>query len=207
MIPDTADGVSWESREGGWQGASVWQTDALLFDEIGLDLPRDSCGDLRDALLNALPSTDWSQRDPYGYSDEEYLRYSWDSFCELIKFRNRFFFVNDPGDGELLDANQTLQKISDLCSEHGLIMDLLAGTRLFRSRPVKGDLKERARKKELKAWAASEGACNSVKPNEPGRHCNVLCQRTSTDCSAGDRSEIWEFCDRTVRDATGCPHS
>ena len=147
---EAADGVGWDSREGGWQGASVWDTDALLFDEIGLDLPRDSGGDLRKALLDALPSTDWSQRDPYGYSDEEYLRYSWDSFCELVKFRNRFFFADDPGDGELLDANGTLQKISDLCSEHRLIMDLPIGTRLFRSRPVKGDLKARARKNELK---------------------------------------------------------
>lgn len=137
---EAANGVGWDSGEGGWQGATIWDTDDLL-EEIGLDLPNDSNGALREALLDALPSTDWSQRNPYGYNGDEFFRYSWDRFCDKIKHENRFFFLTDRGDGDLLNANRTLRMIGQLCFESGLIVDLPAGSGLFRARASKHILK------------------------------------------------------------------
>jgi len=91
---DAANGVSWDGREGGWQGATTWDTAELLA-EVGLELPNDRSYKLRRALLNALPSLDWSEREPYGYNHDEFFQYSWDRFCETIKHRSRFFFSRE----------------------------------------------------------------------------------------------------------------
>jgi hypothetical protein len=130
---EAVDGVGWDGKEGGWQGAIIWDTDELL-EEIGLELPNDSSGKLREALLDALPSTDWSESEPYGYNRDELFRYSWERFCETIKHQSRFFFSRDRGDGDLLSATRTLGTIGRLCAQFGLIADLAAGSILFRAR-------------------------------------------------------------------------
>jgi HEPN superfamily RES-like protein/RES domain-containing protein len=136
---EAVDGVSWDSGEGGWQGAMIWNTDELL-EEVGLELPNDSSGELREALLDALPSTDWSEGEPYGYNRDEFFRYSWERFCETIKHQSRFFFSRDRGDGDLLNASRTLGTIGRLCSQFGLIADLPAGSVLFHARESKREL-------------------------------------------------------------------
>jgi hypothetical protein len=137
---EAGDGVSWDSGEGGWQGTLIWDTDDLVFEEIGLELPNDSSGELREALVNALPTVEWSQRNPYGYNRDEFFWFSWERFCETIKHRSRFFFLRDRGDGDLLSANRTLNMIARLCSSFGLILDLPEGSTLYRARASKRPL-------------------------------------------------------------------
>ncbi len=60
-----------DSSEGGWQGGPIWDTGDLL-EQIDFELPNDSSGALLEALLDALPSTDWSEKNPYGYNRDEF---------------------------------------------------------------------------------------------------------------------------------------
>jgi hypothetical protein len=90
---DPVQGVTWDSREGGWQGAKVHDTDELLMD---LDITED--GDLFVDLCRAIQVEQWCQRDPYAAAPHEALIWGWKGFREHVTHRVRFMFLDDrPG--------------------------------------------------------------------------------------------------------------
>ena len=84
------EGMSWESREGGWLGR-VLDSDEL-FDEIGFytandKLYRDICGALGDRL--------WCQRNLYGLLPQQELFSDWKYFCYVVTYETRFVLLQD----------------------------------------------------------------------------------------------------------------
>jgi hypothetical protein len=163
------DQLPYESAEGGYQG---WHTDTsdLLFDTIGLDLPRDDDGRLRAALLGEIDDDLWCEYDWLALEPDQSLKSSWEQFCDVVKHERRFFF-HDFGSDESNhpDSRSPLQLLGEVCrlvDAQELIKTEQAGYKLFRARPRDANTRH--------ATAASLGpppshlATQSNRMNPPG---------------------------------------
>lgn len=136
---DPVQGVAWDSREGGWQGAKVHDTDALLLD---LEITED--GDLLADLSSAIQVEQWCQRDPYAAAPHEALIWGWQGFREHVTHRVRFMFLDEVdseaplGGGEI--AARDMPAAVRTAIAHGqCAMLLAAGTTFWRARPFEVD--------------------------------------------------------------------
>jgi len=131
-----ADHLGYISREGGYVG-TTYLTFEILYYEWGLDLPRDHDDVLRDALLQAVDTDEiWCERNPYGNERDQSLIFSWNSFCDVVKYRRRSFFhrigeERDDFDDSLSPA-ELLQQIAEIVNR--LIATVPAGLRFARAR-------------------------------------------------------------------------
>lgn len=126
--------LPYESAEGGYQG-QTWYTAEVLYEE-GLDLPRDHDGSLFDAICAQLPDELWCDYDWLRLDPDVALGFSWDSFCETVKHRRRFFFHEKGGDDtDLPPAGGLLSAIASMCEDLGLIKGMDAGANIWRARP------------------------------------------------------------------------
>jgi hypothetical protein len=135
-------GLPYESAEGGWQG-TTYSTDEV-FDELGLDFPKDANNRLRNAVGLGLDTELWTDAQPYALSDYEQFSYSWEKFCNIIKHEHRYFFLHEerPRDrwtdrDELLTPAQILGSIFKFAEDAGAFVTMPAGTRVFRARQEK----------------------------------------------------------------------
>ena len=135
---DPANELSYDGAEGGYLG-ETYTTDEL-FAEIGLYLPNDENGQLFEALVNGMENDLWCATDPYGMSPVEQLNFSWDAFCELIKHKRRYFFLNEQrADEELFSPAEILRRIFSFAESTELFVSLPSGTALFRARKQRSD--------------------------------------------------------------------
>lgn len=132
------DQLPYESREGGYLG-ETFDAIELLFGEIGLELPRDDAGSLRDAICDLLEDDAWCAYDWTALDPDESLIYGWERFCEITKHDRRFFFQHAgqmPWDG--IDDRTPialLRDVADVLREQGLIVRRKPGMRFYRARP------------------------------------------------------------------------
>lgn len=84
-----ADCMGWNGREGGWQGSTVYDSYEIL-DHVDIGASSDT---LFDTIASNLPSEEWCQRDPYQLRDREELTYTWSEFCNLVKYKCRYMFL------------------------------------------------------------------------------------------------------------------
>ncbi|MBB5412153.1 hypothetical protein HDG34_006124 [Paraburkholderia sp. HC6.4b] len=132
-----AEQLPYESAEGGYQG-QTWDTAEIVFDEIGLELPRDENGRLYDAIVHTLTDEVWCDYDWLTLDDDIALKTSWERFCEIVKHQRRFFFHRLGGNDEDRDSYSCgflLRAIAQMSEQLGLIRELPAGTLLWRARP------------------------------------------------------------------------
>lgn len=127
--------LPYDSREGGYQG-STWETDELLFDKVGLDLPRDKNDRLRYAILAGITDDLWCDYDWLTLDEDVALRTSWERFCETVKHHKRFFFHSEgTDDRDSYTPASLLREISSICEGMGLIRILPTANNLWRARP------------------------------------------------------------------------
>jgi RES domain-containing protein len=132
--------LPYESREGGYQG-QTWDTADLLFDHVGLGLPRDKKNKLYYALSSGVTDELWCDYDWLTLDRDVALRLSWERFCFTVKHRRRFFFHGDgEDDRDSFTPASLLEAIARISQSIGLVRVLSTGTRLWRARP---DLKMR----------------------------------------------------------------
>jgi hypothetical protein len=134
------DQLPYESREGGYQG---WHIDSydMIYDQIGLDLPRDNDQSLFRAIVDGIGDDIWCDFDWLVLDLDDSLRFSWERFCAIVKHRRRFFF-HDIGesDGHDPDARSPFQFLETVCQHaerEGLVIELPAGQRFYRARARK----------------------------------------------------------------------
>ena len=131
-------GLPYESAEGGYQGP-LYET-YEVFEALSLEFPRDEDGKLRAAIERGLENDLWTDVDPLGLSADEKLHFSWDQFCRIIKHERRFFFLDrgeapTPRSGdELYGPAEILKVIFSFAESEGAIVELPAGTHLYRAR-------------------------------------------------------------------------
>jgi hypothetical protein len=135
------DFLGWDSAEGGYLG-SHWDSDDLLRDVIGLDLPKDADGRLFDVLVECLGDQEWCERDPYALREDDRLVGSWEHFCRAIKHERRYFFLREKETGhsdtsEYLSPGEVLSFIEGVVEEHSLIKPVPSGALIYRARQQK----------------------------------------------------------------------
>lgn len=130
---DATNGVGWE---GGFVGATTWDTYELVDETVVL--AGNASPDLLLDISEALPSQVWSYIDPYGARGDEVLSWSWEAFCETVKHRRRYFFLDEPGgrrtNDERISPGELLAAVARGCETYGLLRTLPSGQRFFRCR-------------------------------------------------------------------------
>jgi hypothetical protein len=136
---DAANWLMYESAEGGYQGSTMDGGEVL--DDLGMEgyLAEDR-DHLKDTIAESLADVAWCKVDPYGMTEHERLRFSWDLFCSQVKHRRRYFFIEKeakPGDDDeerdLVGPADMLRRIVSGCIRSGLVKPLPAGTKLYRA--------------------------------------------------------------------------
>ena len=133
------DALGWESAEGGFLGEH-FDSEELLADWIGLELPKDDDGRLLAVLVNCFGDEPWCQRDPYSLRPDELLKFSWERFCDFVKHERRYFFLHKQAEKpshEYLTPSQILGVVSKAAREHELVKMLPAGSLIYRARQQK----------------------------------------------------------------------
>lgn len=131
-------GLAYESAEGGYQG-TTYSTDEV-FDELGLDFPKDKGDRLRGIVEAAMDNELWCETNPYGMSHAQQLQFSWEKFCRIIKYERRYFFLQReqrrrrPYDDELLAPADVLETIFSFAETEGAFVTLPTGYRFYRAR-------------------------------------------------------------------------
>ncbi|MGW0665319.1 HEPN-associated N-terminal domain-containing protein [Streptodolium elevatio] len=136
------EGISYNSREGGYHVAPTWETWELVEDHSEVFA---NAGVL-DAVRAALSDQTWAeiswQRERYN----EQLTASWQNFCEQIRHRTRYVFWlrRDSADEEEerwgdIPAGRILDQIGQHILDFGLVQELPAGSKLWRAREVRDD--------------------------------------------------------------------
>jgi len=140
LYEDPANGMSFESAEGGYQGETFDTWD--LLDRIGMSdyLAEEAEGPLLAAIRECLVFATWCEKDPYALRQHEALSSSWEYFCEFIKHERRFFFLQEQpayaerSFGQLLDPGAMLGALVKQALKLALITFLDQGARVFRVR-------------------------------------------------------------------------
>jgi hypothetical protein len=127
-------GMSWESAEGGYQGITYDTFE--IFEQMELDFPNKDGDRLREEMAFAMPNDLWSENEPYRLSEDQQLQFSWDSFCEMIKHKLRYFFAQTTRDedDEIFSPSQILKLIFSYAKSAGAFITLNKGTPLYRAR-------------------------------------------------------------------------
>lgn len=128
------EGVGWESREGGWLGASVYDTYDLLYDELALEVEHE---EILSDLNSSIIMGPWCKKDPYGLDEDEMLINAWSKFSELVKHNSRYVFLkkeNNKSPYEDMDPVEILNSLGNIILRLGLIKKIGKNKEIFRVR-------------------------------------------------------------------------
>lgn len=133
------DKLSWDGEDGEFQG-ETWDTQDILELELG-ELPNDDDGTLFQSLCDGLGNRVWCRKEPFSLARDEQLVFSWESFCDLVKHKRRYFFHGEKSsDAEVLSPTALLEQIGTFCAEFGLIKRLKAlEDKFYRARAANAD--------------------------------------------------------------------
>ena len=127
-----SEGMSWESREGGWQGTVVDSYD-LLTDILELGIANQT---LFDDLHASIAERQWCQRNFYDLLPQKELVVDWQHFSNIVKHQTRFTLLTRDS-ASLNDERlprDILDRLGQFFRDFGMLADLAAGTVLFRAR-------------------------------------------------------------------------
>lgn len=129
------DQLPYVSAEGGYQGAT-WDTEDILFDEVGLELPRDKRDRLRSSIIWAMADEVWCDFDWGSLELDEALWTSWERFCGIVMHDRRFFFhTSGSDDRDSYTPASLLETIARIGERMGILSELPSDTDLWRARP------------------------------------------------------------------------
>lgn len=90
LYEDPINSLTYDTEEDRYFGTTYTTQD--LFEEIGLEFPNDSSGQLSEIVSDGLENSLWCQVNPYSLNAHERLQFSWEEFCRTIKHHRRYFF-------------------------------------------------------------------------------------------------------------------
>ena len=130
------ESMGWNSREGGYIGATTWHTSELLYDlndEMELE------PDVVDELIDIIDDDTWCERDPYGLRKSEKQTYMWQRFSKMVKHETRYVFFRMPEHDKYDDESDylILDHIGQAVDELNLIKTIPQGYHFFRGRTHK----------------------------------------------------------------------
>jgi hypothetical protein len=122
--------VSYDSSEGGWQGANVFDTYDLINEEISLEI---ESLELMNDIINSLSNISWCNIDPYLQPEHQKLSYSWKEFCRIVKHKNRYSFF------PIKSISKILDDIAHGVNSLELIKKIDINTKIYRCRQHRSD--------------------------------------------------------------------
>ena len=116
------EGVAWNGREGGWQGAYIYNSTTDLLDDI---LSCQCTDAVYEDICNSIDNeTQWCDRNPYLMRGDEILSFGWKNFCSFIKHRYRYFFMGaanldyDSNQPDEINPVEILSHLSSIVRHH-----------------------------------------------------------------------------------------
>lgn len=128
--------LGWESAEGGYQGTTYDNEEIVTDFSDDISSNMDVINDIIESMHDKL----WCKNDPYGLTERERCEYSWKNFSNLVKYQNRYFFLQEKDDTEYYEKYSPLS-ILNLIEENAknlnLIKNLPKNSDLYRARIFK----------------------------------------------------------------------
>lgn len=123
---DANNEVFWDSSEGGWQGTEVIDTYDLIYDKYYDELNIDNINLIND-ILNSINKKSWCKINPYSLREHEEDYYTWELFCNQIKYETRYMFFKEDKNLTHYGYNynqpyEILYKISKIIEKLNLIL-------------------------------------------------------------------------------------
>jgi hypothetical protein len=110
------EGAGWDSEEGGWQGVRPLSTWDIIHDEYADELQIDNDELLTD-IIKSINDQQWCEIHPYASRPYEEYFYTWELFCEQVKYETRYVFfkynINIDTTETYVQPYQILEKIGD----------------------------------------------------------------------------------------------
>ncbi|ADE13442.1 RES domain protein [Nitrosococcus halophilus Nc 4] len=132
------EGLPYETREGGWQVATVYDTWELL-DEIGLG---NQCGQIYEDICSSIHNQEWCERDPYSLSMDRTLIFGWEKFSDFVKNKARYVFFKaknpdyDEEQHDEMDPVRILDALENIIKQTGLVKSVDVNTQIRRVRII-----------------------------------------------------------------------
>ncbi|GIN23395.1 hypothetical protein J1TS3_45290 [Siminovitchia fordii] len=118
------EGVGYNSREGGYLGATIYEGWDFARDILSIEAEIENDA-LIDDISDALSDSSWCKVDPYALSQNEELYFNWKLFSEQVKHETRYVFFKTSSEidsnGLLLNPYEILDFIGENIEKLGLI--------------------------------------------------------------------------------------
>lgn len=144
------EGLPYETREGGWQVSSVYNTWELL-NNLGIDVQDDL---ILEDISYSIHNEEWCERDPYSLRTDQTLMYGWNDFSEFVINTSRYVFLKaknnnyDEDQHDEMNPVDILDALGSIVQKLNLVKELPENTEIKRVRIVDLD-KELSSAKEL----------------------------------------------------------
>ena len=127
------EGLPYETREGGWQGAVIdsWE----LLESVGLYALND---DLQQEINSAFQDNEWCERDPFSLRKDQKLYYGWRAFSKFVMHEARYLFLRttpksyDEFQHDEMHPVEILDALARMVEEIGLIDVVETTSELYR---------------------------------------------------------------------------
>lgn len=135
------EGLPYETREGGWQVSTVYDTWDLL-DEIGLGNKSDK---IFEDICNSIHNQEWCERNPYSLSTDRTLLFGWEKFSDFVKNKARYVFFKAKNKEHSIDQHDEidpvdiLDALESIIRTIGLVKSIDVNTKIRRVRIVNPD--------------------------------------------------------------------
>ncbi len=136
------EGLPYETREGGWQVAKVYDTWELL-EKLGLECS----DDLLNTIAGAIHGSAWCEANPYSLPLDRTLVYGWKSFCKFIIETARFVFYKaenaryDHDQHDEMNPVDILEAIGGIVDHLKIVRVVPANSKIFRVRIVNSEVR------------------------------------------------------------------
>lgn len=131
------DQLPYNSREGGYLGTQ-WDTEDLLFGEIGLAIDAPEHDQLMNDILDEIEDELWSEYDWLSLEYDDSMAFSWRDFRRVTMEERRFFFhsvgASDVSHPDERSTGMFLVELGELIEELDLLRNVNAGHSYFRVR-------------------------------------------------------------------------
>lgn len=160
------DELSWNGREGGWQGASTVDSWDLV-DEFGDCFSGDG---VREAVRDSVEDGEWVAKDFARPSVDTALIEGWTEFCRQVKYETRYVIWRKPDEstgtsgGEIPPA-KVLDAVGQLVYifPENLVRECTTDTQIWRARPHEPG-KSVSSSQELGSTPTSKSRTNRMSP-------------------------------------------
>lgn len=130
-----SEGLSYITKEGGWQDTTYYSFEVFEIIEINILNPH-----LQDHILASIHNSLWCERNRYSLKKDETFMYGWGHFCDFVKTKARYLFLDaenpdyDERQHDEMNPVKILDVLKHIINKNDLIEVLNTDTDLKRVR-------------------------------------------------------------------------